>query len=75
MNTKNYSQHILIKKKYITVNLFAVDTVDVDNPLLTVNLDNLALTALQTTANDQDFVVLANRDGAGLIITNKFESV
>jgi hypothetical protein len=38
----------------------------VDNPLLTVDLDDLTLTALEGTTNNHDLVILANRDGAGL---------
>lgn len=49
-----------------TVDLLAGDAVDVDNPLLTVDLDDLTLTALEGTTNNHDLVILANRDGAGL---------
>lgn len=52
----------------LTVDLLAVDTFDVDNPLLTVDLNNLALTALQGTANDQDFVVFADGNGTSLFV-------
>jgi hypothetical protein len=49
-----------------TVDLLAGDTVDVDDPLLTVDLDNLALTALEGTTDNHNFVILANRDGTSL---------
>jgi hypothetical protein len=38
----------------------------VDDPLLTVDLDNLALTALVGTTDNHDLVVLANGDGTNL---------
>jgi hypothetical protein len=38
----------------------------VDDPLATVDLDDLALTALEGTANDHDLIILADGDGTGL---------
>lgn len=49
------------------VRLVALHTVDVDNPLLPVDLGNLALTALVLAANDPDLVVFPDRDGAGIV--------
>ena len=49
-----------------TVNLLAGDTVDVDDPLLTVDLDNLAFTALEAATDDHDLIILGDRDRAGL---------
>jgi hypothetical protein len=49
-----------------TVEFLAGDTVDVDDPLLTVDLDDLALTALEGTTNNHNLVILADRDGTGL---------
>jgi hypothetical protein len=43
-----------------------VDTVDVDNPLLPVDLDNLSISALVLPAYDQDLVVFANRERTDL---------
>ena len=42
------------------VRLVALDTVDVDNPLLAVNLGDLALTALVLAPDDPDLVILAD---------------
>lgn len=50
-----------------TVGLLAVDALDVDDPLAAVDLDDLALTALEGTANDHDLIILADGDGTGLI--------
>ena len=52
---------------FLTVDLLAVDTVDVNDPLLTVDLDDLALTTLQGATDNQNFVILADRNGASLI--------
>ena len=49
------------------VGLVPLDTVDVDDPLLAVDLGDLALTTLVLSAHNPDLVVLANRDGADLI--------
>ncbi len=43
-----------------TVGLLAVDALDVDDPLLAVDLGDLALSALLRTTDDQDLVILAN---------------
>ena len=43
------------------IRLVALDTVDVDHPLLTVDLGDLALPTLVLAPNDPDLVVLANR--------------
>lgn len=42
------------------VRLVALDTVDVDHPLLAVHLGDLALTTLVLAPNDPDLVILAN---------------
>lgn len=42
------------------VRLVALDTVDVDNPLLAVDLGDLALPALVLPPNNPDLVILAN---------------
>ena len=55
-----------------TVNLFTGNTVDVDNPLLTVDLDNLTFATLVSTTDNHDFVVLANRDGANAVLFTEF---
>lgn len=46
--------------------LLAVDAVDVDNPLLAVDLGDLALAALVCTTDNLDLVILADGDRAGL---------
>ena len=43
-----------------TVRLVALDTVDVDNPLLAVHLGHLALTTLVLAPDDPDLVILAD---------------
>ncbi len=50
-----------------TVGLLAVDTLNVDDPLAAVDLDNLALATLEGATDDHDLVVLADGDGAGLL--------
>jgi len=42
------------------VRLVPLDTVDVDNPLFTVDLGHLSLTTLVLSTDDPDFVILAN---------------
>lgn len=44
-----------------TIRLVAVDTVDVDDPLLTVHLGHLAHSSLVLAPNDPNLVVLSNR--------------
>jgi len=48
----------------LAVNLFAGDTLDVDNVFETVNGCDLSLTALQGAPSNDDFVVLTDGDGA-----------
>ena len=43
------------------VRLVALDTVNVDHPLLAVHLGNLALATLVLAPNDPDLIVLAYR--------------
>ena len=49
-----------------SVPLLAVNALDVDDPLLAVDLGDLALATLVGATNDEDLVVLANGDGPGL---------
>ena len=42
------------------VGLVALDTVDVDDPFLAVDLGDLALPTLVLSADDPDLVILAN---------------
>lgn len=42
------------------VRLVPLDTIDVDDPLFTVNLGDLSLTALVFSTDDPDFVILTN---------------
>lgn len=48
--------------------LLAVNALNVDDPLLAVDLDNLALASLVGSANDLDLVVLADGDRASLLV-------
>ena len=50
----------------LAVGLLADNTVDVDNPLETVDAGDLALTALVGATDNGDLVVLAEGDGADL---------
>lgn len=52
----------------LAVDLLAGDAFDVDDPLATVHLDNLAFTTLVGTADDHDFVVDADGHGAGAVL-------
>lgn len=49
-----------------TVGLLTVDALDVDNPLLAVDLGDLALRALLGATDDQDLVILADRERSDL---------
>lgn len=49
-----------------TVNLFADNLVDMNDPLSAVDTSDLAFTALVDTTDNLDFVVLSNGDGASL---------
>jgi len=49
-----------------TVCLVLGDTVDVDDPLLTVDGSDLALTALVEATGDKDLVILADWEGVDL---------
>ncbi|MCV2423833.1 hypothetical protein LNV47_24940, partial [Paucibacter sp. DJ4R-1] len=44
-----------------------MNAVNVDNPLLPVYLSNLSVTTLVLSTDDQDLVVLANREGADIV--------
>lgn len=48
------------------VRLLPVDPLNVDDPLLPVDLGDLALSALGRATDDQDLVVLADGDGSDL---------
>lgn len=43
-----------------------MDTLDVDDPLLAVDLGDLALATLVGSTNDEDLIVLADGDRPGL---------
>lgn len=49
-----------------TVGLLTDHTLDVDDPLLAVDLGDLALTALVGATDNEDLVVLVDGDGADL---------
>lgn len=48
------------------VRLVALHTVDMDHPLLPVNLGDLSLTTLVLPPDNPDLVVFTDRDGASL---------
>jgi hypothetical protein len=58
----------------LAVGLLANNTLDVDNPLETVDAGDLALTALVGAPDDGDLVVLADGDGADLEVVSPFSS-
>jgi hypothetical protein len=39
----------------------------VDDPLLTVDLDDLTFTALVSTTNNHNFIILTDRNGTALL--------
>lgn len=43
------------------VRLVSLHTVDMDDPLLAVDLDDLALTTLEFSADNSDFIIFADR--------------
>ena len=49
-----------------TVGLFTVNALNVDDPLLAVNLDNLALGALLRATDNEDLVILADGERSDL---------
>ena len=51
-----------------TASLVTSDTLDVDDPLLAVHLDDLALATLVVTPHDSHLVVLADRNRANLMV-------
>lgn len=48
------------------IRLVALHTVDMDHPLLPVDLGDLSLTTFVLSPDNPDLVVFADRDGAGL---------
>lgn len=46
--------------------LLTVHSLNVNNPLFTVDLNDFALTSLVGTTNDSDLIILANGDGTSL---------
>ena len=51
----------------LAIRLLADNTLDVDNPLQTVDAGDLALTALVGATDNGDLVVLADGDGTDLV--------
>lgn len=54
------------KECRLTVDLVAGNTLDVDDPLAAVDLDDLALTAGEGATDNADLVILADGEGADL---------
>merc|ERR1719310_480769 len=52
----------------LAVRLVASDALDVDNPLLAVDLRNLPLTVVVMAARDLNLVILANRHSAHVVL-------
>lgn len=55
------------KRNSGTVGLLTVDALNVDHPLLAVDLGNLALSALGRATDDQNLVILADRQRSDLL--------
>ena len=55
------------ERNALAVRLLADNTLDVDNPLQTVDAGDLALTALVGATDNGDLVVLADGDGTDLV--------
>lgn len=53
------------------VGLLTVHTLDVDDPLLAVDLEHLTLGTLRRSTDNQNFVILTDRNGSNLSNTNK----
>lgn len=54
-----------------SVALLNVDSVDVDDPLLPVDLGDLALSALVLSSDNQNLVVLPDGDGSGVVLLSE----
>lgn len=59
----------------LAVGLLTDNTLDVDNPLQTVDGGDLSLTTLVASTDDCDLVVLADGDGADLLKRSELESM
>jgi len=57
----NYIAWVDANRDRRAVRLVPLDTIDVDNPLFTVDLSDLPLTTLVFSTDNPDFVILANR--------------
>jgi len=55
-----------------TIRFVALYTVDVDDPFFAVDLSHLALTTLVLATNNPDFIVLSNRERAGVVLAAEF---
>ena len=53
----------------------ALKALDVNNPLLAVNLDDLALRTLRRAADNNDLVILADGERADLLLVCPQEAV
>ena len=56
----------------LSVRLLLDELLNVDAPFAAVNFSDFALTILVGSADDLDSVTVADRDGAGLILSRKF---
>ena len=56
----------------LSVRLLLDELLNVDAPFAAVNFSDFALTILVGSADNLDGVTVANRDGAGLILSGKF---
>lgn len=56
----------------LSVDLLTGDALDVDDPLATVDLDDLSFAALVGTTDDQDLVVDADGHRAGVVLSTQF---
>lgn len=56
----------------LTVGLLSSDFLDVDCPLLSVDSNDLAFLALQSSSHDFDCITLADWDGTNVILGPQF---
>ena len=54
----------------LSISLVPGDSLNVDNPLLAKDRDNLSFTALEMTTNNLDFIILSNRNRSNLTTSN-----
>lgn len=67
----NNVRSVDVDRNRVTVRLLLGNLLDLDGPLKSVNLRNLAFSALVGTSDNSDLVVLSNRDGSNLVLLSE----